>query len=213
MKLNNKGFAISTIMYMILILAVILIIATLSILGSRKLIIDRVKDETLNNIYKNYNGYQLYPADKILFRNSKWSWKRLPNDWIEATCDNTSGTSTVFGDFYIPISDSILKESTKYYLIVEVPEISNTIAYWLGDANTNTQFTTTDGYPTNAVINTKGIHIKEVTTVDDFTNISTYGIYQFLYVTSGLSAKIRFRTSIYEVPVSLDTFVYEPYIK
>ena len=52
MKLNNKGFAISTIMYMILILAVILILATLSILGSRKLIIDKVKDETYNNIYR-----------------------------------------------------------------------------------------------------------------------------------------------------------------
>lgn len=51
MKLNNKGFAISTIMYMILILAVILILATLSILGSRKLIIDKVKDETYNVIY------------------------------------------------------------------------------------------------------------------------------------------------------------------
>ena len=51
MKLNNKGFAISTVMYMILILAVILITLTLSTLSSRKLILDKIRRETLNNIY------------------------------------------------------------------------------------------------------------------------------------------------------------------
>ena len=38
MKLNNKGFAISTFMYMLLILAIILILATLAILSSRRII-------------------------------------------------------------------------------------------------------------------------------------------------------------------------------
>ena len=51
MKLNNKGFAISSIIYLILVLVIILITITLSILGSRKLIIDKIKDEVLNNIY------------------------------------------------------------------------------------------------------------------------------------------------------------------
>ena len=51
MKLNNKGFAISSIMYIILILAVILISVTLAILSSRKLILDKIKKETADNIY------------------------------------------------------------------------------------------------------------------------------------------------------------------
>lgn len=51
MKLNNKGFAISTIMYMILIMAVVLIILTLSLLSSRKLILDKIREETMHNIY------------------------------------------------------------------------------------------------------------------------------------------------------------------
>ena len=51
MKFNNKGFAISTIMYLILILAVILITATLAILSSRKLILDKQKSEALKSIY------------------------------------------------------------------------------------------------------------------------------------------------------------------
>ena len=51
MKLNNKGFAISSVMYIILVMGVILIALTLSIMGSRKLMIDKVKDEALDNIY------------------------------------------------------------------------------------------------------------------------------------------------------------------
>lgn len=54
MKLNNKGFAISTIMYMILIMAVILITLTLTLLSSRKLILDSSKQEAKNNIYNVY---------------------------------------------------------------------------------------------------------------------------------------------------------------
>lgn len=51
MKLNNKGFAISTVMYMILIMAIVLITLTLTLLSSRKLVLDKIKQETLNNIY------------------------------------------------------------------------------------------------------------------------------------------------------------------
>ena len=51
MKLNNKGFAISTVMYMILIMAVVLIALTLTLLSSRKLVLDNIKKEVLNEIY------------------------------------------------------------------------------------------------------------------------------------------------------------------
>ena len=53
MKLNNKGFAISTMIYMILILAVILIASALSILSSRKLVLDKIKTEVEESINKN----------------------------------------------------------------------------------------------------------------------------------------------------------------
>ena len=67
MELNNKGFAISTFMYMILVLAIVLILATLAILSSRKMILDKQKNIALENIkivksndaskYKSYIGY------------------------------------------------------------------------------------------------------------------------------------------------------------
>lgn len=51
MKLNNKGFAISTVMYMILIMAVILITLTLTLLSSRKLVLEKIKAEAKEIIY------------------------------------------------------------------------------------------------------------------------------------------------------------------
>lgn len=51
MKLNNKGFAISSIMYLILIMAVLLILVTLSLLGNRKLVLDKLKDSIKGEIY------------------------------------------------------------------------------------------------------------------------------------------------------------------
>lgn len=51
MKLNNKGFAISTVMYMILIMAIVLLTLTLALLSSRKLVLNKIKDDALNNIY------------------------------------------------------------------------------------------------------------------------------------------------------------------
>ena len=55
MKLNNKGFAISTIMYMILIMAVILITLTLTLLSSSKLILDKAKQIASENISAGYD--------------------------------------------------------------------------------------------------------------------------------------------------------------
>ena len=69
MKLNNKGFAVSTIMYMILVLAVLVMALTLTALNGRKLIIDKQKNIALTNIYKgfprHYNAYT--PGQLIQF--------------------------------------------------------------------------------------------------------------------------------------------------
>lgn len=50
MKLNNKGFAISTVMYIILIMALVLIVSILGMLSSRKMTLDKVKDATLKEV-------------------------------------------------------------------------------------------------------------------------------------------------------------------
>ena len=63
MKLNNKGFAVSTIMYMILVLAVLVMALTLTLLNGRKLIIDKQKQIALTNINNNLTTPpNLFPA-------------------------------------------------------------------------------------------------------------------------------------------------------
>lgn len=55
MKLSNKGFAISSIMYIILVLGVILMVITLALLGGRKLVLDKLKGEVISGIYDEVN--------------------------------------------------------------------------------------------------------------------------------------------------------------
>ena len=76
MKLNNKGFAISTVMYMILIMAVILITLTLTLLSSRKLLLDKSKQEAEDNIYN---------VEKISYREVL---KTLESEVIEYSKEN-----------------------------------------------------------------------------------------------------------------------------
>lgn len=64
MRLNNKGFAISTIMYMILVLAVLVMALTLTLLNGRKLIIDKQKQIALTNINNSLNTPpDLFPVE------------------------------------------------------------------------------------------------------------------------------------------------------
>lgn len=50
MKLNNRGFAISGIIYALMFLFIILIFATLGLLGSRKIVLDKYKQEVIKEI-------------------------------------------------------------------------------------------------------------------------------------------------------------------
>ena len=48
MKLNNRGFAISGTIYALMFLFIILIFATLGLLGSRKVVLDKYKQLNLD---------------------------------------------------------------------------------------------------------------------------------------------------------------------
>ena len=49
-KMGNKGFAISGIVYSILILFVLLVVATLAILSGRKVVLDRTKKDIIEKM-------------------------------------------------------------------------------------------------------------------------------------------------------------------
>ena len=127
MKLNNKGFAISTVMYMILIMAVVLITLTLSILSARKLILDKIRKETFNNIYNVYN---------ITYRQALKILKEEAIDY--GTNNNITKESIKISDLNSSIDKEILDgyELSEKYLTIN----SNNDSYdiYLGKSKTIT---------------------------------------------------------------------------
>ena len=87
MRLNNKGFAISSIMYIILIMCIILITVTLSILSSRNLILDKQKRETLNGIYNEevYNSPSIPELigglTPVVYQDNNWKVADTSKEW------------------------------------------------------------------------------------------------------------------------------------
>lgn len=84
MKLNNKGFAITGIMYAILLLFIILVVGILVMLGNRKILLDRLKFEIVNkiegrDIYKDDSG-----ANQPILLNNMVPVKYDGNNWIVA---------------------------------------------------------------------------------------------------------------------------------
>ena len=111
MKLNNKGFAISTVMYMILMMAIVLITLTLALLSSRKFVLDKIKDEALNNIYN----------------TSQLSYRQLLNTLkneaiVYAQDNNIENGSVKVSELNSSIDNEILKE---YELLDKVLLITN----------------------------------------------------------------------------------------
>mgnify|MGYP004673380875 CR=1 FL=1 len=64
MKLNNKGFAVSSIMYLVLIIAIILVSITLAILANSKLILDSKRNDVLKDMYDDILCYSVTESTK-----------------------------------------------------------------------------------------------------------------------------------------------------
>ena len=68
MKLNNKGFVVSTLMYALLIVFLFLIIGIITLLSNRKMILDKLKKDVKEDV----NGmikYQYYPNGTAIYYN------------------------------------------------------------------------------------------------------------------------------------------------
>lgn len=50
MRLNNRGFAISSVLYITLVLFLILIVSLLAMMSSRKNILDKMRKDAYNSI-------------------------------------------------------------------------------------------------------------------------------------------------------------------
>ena len=88
--MNNKGFAVSGVIYSILILFLILIFGVLGILGSRKLILDKLKNDIMNDL--NNEVFELAYRDR-----SGANRPELLNNMIPIKYD---GNNWIYADIY-----------------------------------------------------------------------------------------------------------------
>ena len=93
--MNKKGFAVSGIIYSILILFLILIFSILSILGSRKLILDKLKNDVMNELndevfeltYRDLSGANspelLNNMIPIKYNGTNWVYADISEEWYD----------------------------------------------------------------------------------------------------------------------------------
>ena len=89
---NNKGFAVSGIVYSVLILFFLLIFGVLGVLGSRKLILDKMKNEIMNEL-----NDEVY--NNIYMDDSGANYPRLVDQMIPVLYDEDE-SSWVYADVY-----------------------------------------------------------------------------------------------------------------
>ena len=111
MKLNNKGFAISTVMYMILILAVILITLTLSILSARKLVLDKIRKETANNIYNVHDisyrqALEIIKGEAISYANNNITKQSIKISDLNSSVDQEILDDYKLSDKYLTLQQN-----------------------------------------------------------------------------------------------------------
>ena len=87
--MNKKGFAVSGMIYAILVLFLILVFSILSILGSRKLTFDKLKKEVLTHLNNDFvnmgaNAPELFNnMVPIKYENEKWLVADLYSKWYD----------------------------------------------------------------------------------------------------------------------------------
>ena len=133
MKLNNKGFAISTIMYMILIMAVILIVLTLTLLSNRKLILDKTKEEVKENIYSTSTLPYFYQQVKYIESDGAQAIRgiyQVPQNYTSIKFVTKTNTNSTAEQGVIGITKTLeLGYSSKINRVILWDSTSSSLAY------------------------------------------------------------------------------------
>lgn len=90
--MNNKGFAVSGIVYSVLILFFLLIFGILGILGSRKMVLDKMKNEIINELNNEV-------SNNIYMDDSGANYPRLTENMIPVIY-NENENSWIYADIY-----------------------------------------------------------------------------------------------------------------
>lgn len=123
--MNNKGFAVSGIIYGLLVLFIVLLIALLSMFSSRKKVLDQLKDKVLNQASSDTNIRDFNYKRTNALREYKTSFKGYYE--LELNSSNATLKTTVYlpasERLYLYISDDktqIYRDNKKENLVLEV---------------------------------------------------------------------------------------------
>lgn len=157
MKLNNKGFAISSVMFSLLILAISLMFGILAILVSRKMTLDKIKDNVRQTVngdivivpedYKGITPRAYAVGDHVTYANL---------DWIVVK-DNGNNVTVVLNDKVVVSSNTNLITSLNSFIdgnpILAIAKKNNYIVSmnYTGGSGYVRTLTTTDIYGSNPV--------------------------------------------------------------
>ena len=138
--MNKRGFAVSGIIYSILILFLILVFSILAILGSRKLIIDKFKNDTLNKIYGNESEEQLIYTDNsganspellnnmipVYYDGSNWIYADIKKEWYDYDKKEWANAVVLNNDLSKNVGDPISEDEIALWY-VWIPRYTYTI--------------------------------------------------------------------------------------
>lgn len=131
-------------------------------------------------------------------------------DWITITCDNSSGTSAIYQNYFT--NNLNLKENTNYNIIAEIKKVSGTGNIQIVSSSSTSQFNQSIGYLFSDLSNGRTVQLNKLTK-SDFTN-TTQGIRTFCSFNAGESGSITFRISVLEdTTITSDNFVYAKFGK
>jgi len=135
MRINNKGFAISSMLYSILLLFLMLLLGVFAILGSRKVILDKIKSEIVTDLTQNRSYNFLFEHQNIALSNtskvSNYTFDLLDGvvivdqngNMVEATITTTSSptfNSAVNGTYTVNYSATYEGKNIEAQRVIEV---------------------------------------------------------------------------------------------
>ena len=189
MKLNNKGFAITGIIYAILLLFIVLIVGILMMLGNRKILLDKLKNEIIdkiegNELYKDNSGANqpliLTNMTPIKHNGSNWVVADIHEEWYDYDEKKWANAVILKSGVSKNVGDIVNIESDVVLMYVWIPRYQYTI--WNGNNGVsdvqeiNISFET--GYNSNGTvgcvdeIKTSGTTSEICSIITD--NVSTY---------------------------------------
>ena len=127
--MNKKGFAVSGIIYSILILFLILIFSILSILGGRKLILDKLKNDVMNELndevfelaYRDRSGANrpelLSNMIPIRYDGTNWVYADINEEWYNYETQEWANAVVLNSGVFKSVGDTISEDEIALWYV------------------------------------------------------------------------------------------------